>query len=420
MDRKHLIVISVDALVYEDIADRRELPLFDKLINEGSFTEQVMTIYPSLTHAVHAAIIAGKPAGDTGVISNTVFTPGSRDMPWYNRLSDIKCGTIFDLTHKAGLKTAACHWPVTANAGEKIDYLIPELMAKDLEDADGDWMKAYGAVGTTPCLMELLEKALDTYGYDLKHPVYDEVQNACVCEIIKKYKPDVLFTHPGFVDSERHRTGLFSPYVTASVKKTEKWIKDIMEATKEAALYEDTDFIILSDHGHLPYSKMVRLNRLLKDEGLIKTGVSGEIEDWKVYAQSCDLSAYIFLTDPNDKELRQRTEKLIKKWIDEESVGIESFMTEKEAEETYGLSGTFDFIVEAADGFHFEDDWNGAAITDMLPTVEGYGHSAHGHRPEKGPQPVLIGFGPDFEKGRVIKKGNVLEHYKLFKKLLNI
>ena len=81
MGKRHLVVISVDALVYEDIADTRELPLFAELIRGGSLTKNVLTVYPSLTHTVHASIITGQPAGITGIVSNTVFTPGSSDMP---------------------------------------------------------------------------------------------------------------------------------------------------------------------------------------------------------------------------------------------------------------------------------------------------------------------------------------------------
>ena len=160
MGKRHLVVISVDALVYEDIADTSGLPLFAELISGGTLIKNVLTVYPSLTHTVHASIVTGQPAGVTGIVSNTVFTPGTADMPWYNDLSDIKCETIFDLAHAAGAVTAACRWPVTANAGDRIDFLIPELMAKDLEDAGGDVIRGYMNIGMTECLKEIMEDAI--------------------------------------------------------------------------------------------------------------------------------------------------------------------------------------------------------------------------------------------------------------------
>ena len=425
MGKRHLIVISVDALVYEDIADTGELPLFAELIRGGSLTKNVITVFPTLTHAVHASIVAGQPTGVTGVIANTKFVPGTDDMPWYNDLSDIKCETIFDLAHAAGVVTAACHWPVTAKAEGKIDFLIPELMDKDLEAAGGDIVQGFMNIGMTPCLRDIMEEAVarrkgasDASPAD--HPGCDESEIDCACEIIRRYKPDLLLTHPANVDSERHRTGLFSPYVKAAVKKSEEWIGRLIEATKEAGIYEDTDFVILSDHGHLSYSKIVKLNKLLADAGLITLDADGNVADWEVYAQSCDLSALIYVKRPQDEELTERVGELLERWAREGDAGIEGVMGAREAELVYGLKGDFSFVIEAAEGFCFSDEWRGEAIYENPPVAEGLGHSAHGHKPEKGPKPVMIGFGPDFEPGKVTDSGNVLEYFNLFRRILGI
>jgi predicted AlkP superfamily pyrophosphatase or phosphodiesterase len=237
---------------------------------------------------------------------------------------------------------------------------------------------------------------------------------------LRRFKPDLLLTHPGTVDSERHRTGLFSEHVKAAVKKSEEWIGKIIGAAKDAGIYEDTDFVILSDHGHLPYSKIVRLNRLFADEGLITIDDEGKVTDWEAYAHSCDLSAQICLKRPFDEELTGRVGELIEKWISAGDFGIEGWMPAREAELVYGLKGDFSFVLEAAEGFHFSDEWIGEAVYAEEPEAEGLGHSAHGHRPEKGPQPVCIGFGPDFEPGKVTDCGNVLEYFGLFKRILGL
>ena len=115
-----------------------------------------------------------------------------------------------------------------------------------------------------------------------------------------------------------------------------------------------------------------------------------------------------------------KVEALIEKWIEEGNLGIEGCMPAREAELVYGLKGEFSFVVEAAEGFHFSDEWKGEPVYTEVPEKEGLGHSAHGHRPEKGPQPVCIGFGPDFEPGKVTDGGNVLEYFGLFKEILGI
>ena len=77
---KHMIVASVDALVFEDIEYAKTLPNFAKILSTGSIIERVRTIYPSLTHPVHASIMTGAPAGITGVVNNIVF---NRNDPVY-------------------------------------------------------------------------------------------------------------------------------------------------------------------------------------------------------------------------------------------------------------------------------------------------------------------------------------------------
>ena len=53
MKNKHLIVVSVDALVFEDLEYAKSLPNFGRLISQGAVVERVKTIYPSLTHQLN-------------------------------------------------------------------------------------------------------------------------------------------------------------------------------------------------------------------------------------------------------------------------------------------------------------------------------------------------------------------------------
>ncbi len=419
MSKKHLIIISVDALVGEDLADLTALPNLRLMIENGSYTQNIITIYPTLTHAVHASIITGQPAGITGVTGNTRFTPGDNDMPWFNEYSEINCETIFELAHRAGLTTASCRWPVTAHGNEYIDYLHPEIMDRDMKEAGGDWKKACELVGTTPCLIDMIGRAVAKHGSELVHPIEDEVQIDCVCEIIRTYKPNLLLTHPGFVDSERHRTGLFSEFVKSGVKKSDEWVGRIVEATKEAGIYEDTDFIVLSDHGHLPYKYFVNLNGFLVKEGLIRLDANGNVKDWDVYAKSCDLSCHLYLKNPEDKALRERTEKLLDKWIKENTCGIESYITTEEAKKRFGLFGKFSYVLEAKEDYSFEDAWTEPLIRENPPVADGLGHSRHGHLPNKGPKPVFIGFGPSFKK-ECIDGGDILDCFNVFKRVLGL
>ena len=131
---KHVVVMSVDAMVYEDLDILKNCKNTSRLLQEGALIKHIHTIYPSLTHPVHATCITGCYPDKTGVYSNEHFQAGELNPPWYNSLSDIQVETIFHAAKKAGLTTAACRWPVTANGDDVIDYLVPEIMDADLKD----------------------------------------------------------------------------------------------------------------------------------------------------------------------------------------------------------------------------------------------------------------------------------------------
>ena len=74
--QKHLIVVSADAFVFEDLDYVKNLPNFKRILDNGSRIEKVRTIYPTITHPVHATLLTGAPAGVTGIINNEKFIPG--------------------------------------------------------------------------------------------------------------------------------------------------------------------------------------------------------------------------------------------------------------------------------------------------------------------------------------------------------
>ena len=68
MKKKHVIVISFDAVSKEDLDFLSKLPNFSKLIKEGALIKNVESIYPSLTYPAHATIVTGKYPKNHGII----------------------------------------------------------------------------------------------------------------------------------------------------------------------------------------------------------------------------------------------------------------------------------------------------------------------------------------------------------------
>ena len=420
MSNKHLIVVSADALVFEDLEIGKDLPIIGKMMKEGALIERVLTIYPSLTHPVHASIMTGCPAGKTTITTNTEVIPGNLNSPWLNRLNQVGVETIFHAAHKAGLKTAACRWPLTAGGGDVIDYLVPEVMGEDMDGHEYEAPEVYRRLGTSECVMDIVEDALSIYGSSHDHPAYDEFEVYCAAEIIRRYQPNLLLIHPGLIDAERHRTGLFTEAVNESVRVTDKWLSMLMDAVRDAGIEEETDLVLISDHGHLNVHRTICPNVLLADAGYIQTDEHGELTHWDAYTVSCGFSAQIYLSRPDDPELVSSVYRLLCDTAEEKLHGFERVFTREEVRERYGLDGNFSFVIETDGLTTFSEDWRRPIVHGLDITDYRFGHSSHGHMPEKGPQPPFLGMGPSFRKGIVIPEGNILNHAPTFAKILGI
>ena len=311
---KHLVVMSIDAFVFEDIEYAKTLPNFAKVLNCASVIERVKTIYPSVTHAVHATLLTGAPAGVTGIVNNHIFKPAAPDTDttqWYNILSEIKCDTILHAAKRAGLTTASSTWPVTAGVTDLIDYHIPSALNYYFDGRDHEPYAVYRELGASEEMIEILEGAVALYGHRDRHPEYDSFQTYCACEIIKKYKPNLLLTHPGDVDHVRHEVGVFGDEVKESIKRTDGWLGQILAALEEAGIADETDIVLLSDHGQINITRVISPNVYLVDNGYIKLDSDGHVKEWDAYVQSAGASAHVYLSRRDDKELYDGVYKLL-------------------------------------------------------------------------------------------------------------
>lgn len=409
MENRHLIVVSVDAMVYEDLEILSKLPNVGKLMGEGSLVRRMRTIYPALTHPIHASLMSGCAANATGVPNNEMCVPGQLHAPWYNRLEQMRCDTIFHAAHRAGLTTCACRWPLTAGGFDVIDYLVPEVMDADAA-AEPDREALYRKVCSPVLFEDVIRPNLHRLAGP-KHPSDEHFSIACACEILKKYRPNLLFTHPCMVDSTRHGNGLFGPAVERALRLTDEWIGMLMAAVEEAGIADATSFAIVSDHGHLEIKRELALNVFLRDRGLIQVDASGGVSDWTAWAKSCDLSAQIYVKEASREA---EVEKVLREMCAEGIYGISEVMTAREAEDRFGLAGDFSFVVES-DGFtSFIDDWRRPAVRLIEPDEYLRGHSTHGHRPDRGPQPPMIVSGPAFRSGVILERGSILDEAPTF------
>ncbi|MBE6536680.1 MAG: alkaline phosphatase family protein [Ruminococcaceae bacterium] len=418
----HLIVISVDALVFEDIEYLKTLPAFSRLLYGAAVIKRVRTIYPSLTHPVHASIISGAPAGITGVINNHIFNPNSPDKDnkrWFNSFSDIKCDTLIHAAKRAGLTIGVSTWPLISDCADAVDYLVPSILNCDIEGRE-EPIEVYRERGASNEMMEIIGEAVKRFGIKNQHPEYDEFQIYCASEIIKKYKPNLLLIHPGDVDSKRHKSGVFGSLVNEALENTDRWLGDILSAIDEAGIAEDTDVVVMSDHGQINISRVISPNVWLCDNGLIKTDENGAVTEWSAWIASAGASAQVYLSNPDDKNLYERVYTLLTNMADEGIYGFGHVYTAEELREKYGYFGGFSFVLETDGYTSFSEKLTRPVVTFFDPSDYRAGRATHGHEPSAGPKPPFIAKGPSFSPGVTLEEGNILNHAPTLAKVLGV
>jgi predicted AlkP superfamily pyrophosphatase or phosphodiesterase len=411
---RRLLVFSADALVYEDLAYLKTLPNFKKYLAGGAEIKSVRTIYPTITYPAHVSIASGTLPAKHGVPGNYVLDPGNLTPPWQWFHDAVKVRDIFDAAKKAGLSTAGVYWPVTGNH-PSIDYLIDEYWTQ----GSGDTMEAaFTRAGSAPEMIEILA-AYYPFIKERQHSSMDYLVADCACDIIRRYKPELLMMHPANIDGARHEFGLFNEKINYAIEETDRWIGQIMEALQDAGVREETNFFLVSDHGQLDIKRIINVNVMLADYGLIRYDEkAGTIISWDAYCLSGGMSALVYLKNPADIKVYQKTQALLRHLCDEGIYGISRVFTESEIRETEGLGGDFSFVIETDGYTSFGDDWKRPIVKNFDASDYRYGKATHGYLPDKGPQPVLIAKGPGIKDGVVLEKGRIIDEAPTFAKLL--
>lgn len=417
MEKKQkLIVLSADAMVYEDLAYLETLPNFRKYLSGGCRIEKVRSIYPTITYACHATMASGVYPDKHGLSGNLNFVPGNLTPPWHWFYDELHFKeNIFKSAKEAGYSTAAVYWPSTGG-NPYIDYLIDEYWTQGPEDTIPE---AYARSGSSPEVVEIIRQHMD--GVVLRsHPNSDYFAMGCALDILAKYAPDLMMIHPANIDGLRHRTGVFSQAVRDEVKRTDDWIGQLMETVEHNGDLDVTNFVLTSDHGQLNIVRTVNLNVFLADAGLITVGPEGEFLDWQAYCLSGGLSGLVYLKDPADQGLYEKVYCLLNHMRDEGIYGISQVFTREEFRKLH-LDGEFSFVIEADGYTSFGDRWTRPVVLDRNNNDDyRYGRATHGHLPEKGPQPVFVAKGPAFRDGVVLPAGRLVDEGPTFAAVLGL
>ncbi|MBR3436508.1 MAG: alkaline phosphatase family protein [Lachnospiraceae bacterium] len=409
---KKIFVISIDALIREDVPYLETKPNFSRIMSSRAEVTHVRTVYPALTYPAHCSIMTGCLPGKHGVIHNSGLKMVDDGFThFYFHSKTVKAEDLFAQAKRAGLSTAAVFWPITA-FNPNIDHNINEYFCfypGELAHAEETFARQGADEAALRAVRENLGRLPSTRGSGRidKASLMDDFINGCTCSLIRNEKPDFMMIHNCTMDSSRHRYGAMSERNREALDLMDEWLGEIADAMEEAGVFSETDFVIVSDHGQMDFSQYVHLNTLMAEGGFVDLAPDGTVYDWQAWGKANGFSAAIHLADPEDEALRGKVFAYLQKLMADGRYGIEKIYIHDEVKERYGLSGPFAFMIESDGRSTFTDKWTEPAIQKVLPTDKKF--ATHGYEPEKGPQPVFMGSGPSFREGAVIDSADVID-----------
>lgn len=369
---RHLVVISIDAMAETEWQQISTLPNMSSLIKKGASTKSLNSVYPTLTYVVHTTMVTGKYPDGHKIIHNHQLQPGvlDPDQEWYWYQAEVKAPTLYDLANKSNMITAGILWPVTAKSS--IDYNFPELQAVRGESQTIKILKN----GTLPYLLSL-ELRLGKQRRGTCQPYLDDFATICAEDTIKSKKPNLMLIHLTDLDTMKHEHRVGSAEALEALERQDRRLGDIIKASKDAGTYDDTVFVVLSDHGQLNVDYNVYLNNLLEGAGLI-TSKDGKIE-WRAYSQTTGGSAYLHLKE-GDTEAEAKALEVLEAAAKDGQYGIEEIYDRTKLD-VFHADKSVRYAIEAKKGYTFQDELTTKTVEPLKDLGKTY--ATHGFSPDK-------------------------------------
>ena len=162
--------------------------------------------------------------------------------------------TVVDFARQAGLTASTVTWPVMCASGA--EYNIGEIWAPREEDDPTPWFTR----ANSPAVAKIFEANKHMLRW-MKTPQMDEFAAKCAADIIRAHRPDLMLLHLSYVDHQRHRLGVHGDLEHA-FRFIDGQMGLVLDALEETGGVENTNIVLLGDHGQLYCDEMFHLNAL--------------------------------------------------------------------------------------------------------------------------------------------------------------
>lgn len=393
-----LLVFCIDALCASDVAYMKTLPHFGKLLREGALVEQIDPVFPALTYTCHTSILTGVYAGRHGILHNEVLRRGGQsNAPWHCMKQDVKAPTLLDVAHAHGMTVCSLSWPVSG--GADYDMNMPMIVPYHY---DGYEPEQYLAGTATENLMQ---RYFYKHGRFLKGPdrSLDLYTMALALDILEDFEqPDIMLVKMCDLDSVRHTYGVFHQNTKVQLRRHDEELGALLECLRRKGTLEQTNVVVLGDHGQTDIRDVLLMNVLFKKHGLLQADSQGNITHFDAFCHSTGLAGLIEVRDPQDAALMQRVRALLESLKEDKEIQLSTVMDAEQAKEAFGAYGPFDFVIESALPISFGEDAAGELCWgSRMPGDHKIGAATHGGTPRREQVTTFFAWGPAVKPGVV-------------------
>jgi predicted AlkP superfamily pyrophosphatase or phosphodiesterase len=408
---KKLIVLSYDSLQSKDLEKLQTMPFFSEILERAAVVRNIREIYPTLTYPIHTTIVTGLYPDKHGIAHNQkpAIDPKDPDFSimgsnWYWRKDNIRGKTLTDSVLEEGRTAATVLWPVTA--GEKRGWNLPEIWPT--QETMDNVRELYADASSGNVMSEYFDRFIGKYRWRNNEDMVCYAVEIAL-DIVRRQVPDLLLCHLTQLDHIRHVYGVQNREVDDCLRQLDVIAGRFIDAARDAGTLDETNFVILGDHGQIDVAKVFHLNALFRKSGLIRAADDGKVFDYEAYSFSAGFSAHVIMKDPKNEKVKARLCRLLDDLPSQYPQCIEAVYTSEDMLREEHLAGEFSFVVEAREGVLFANDIAADVVTEPdAPRDKPY-KAMHGHHPSKGEKPPFVAFGPDVKTAARIENGSLID-----------
>jgi predicted AlkP superfamily pyrophosphatase or phosphodiesterase len=361
---KLTVVFVIDGLRPDSITSD-VMPNLARLKSEGAFYLNSHSVFPTVTRVNAAVISTGMQPNKTGIVANSLFvrevnprepftTSNYRNLL---KLAESNGGrllppqTLAEAVEKAGLRFVAASSGSTGNAillnataPNGTGVLInggfdPNKKVAFPESVNQEILRKFGAVESDKgfASVEWTEKVVREH-------------------VLTELKPDVLIDWMTEPDTTQHRHGVSSPEALSMLKQVDDQFGLFLEKLRSLDLYDQTNILVLSDHGFSRNASGVAIT-----ESLIKNNLKAAADSDDVVLVSEGSTNLLYVRNKD----RKQVEKIVRYLQAQPWTGAIFTPAAKGSSDQGWLPGTFslELIHEASEGVRAPDilftlDWS--------------------------------------------------------------